>query len=393
MIEALLERTNYPEFFKDQYFIPGFDVKKEVGSLSKHFNALQVEMNIRSYIREYAKQGLVLPNLIDLSADRKLVNLTGIPIVPGITVEERNGSVLEASFKAEKFLAEGLPSSFVVITSPKGQSGMRDSRGEMIEYPMTQTLVYWKEMDGHLNGVTLVSDLDKEQNKELLKRLGVNDAVLHGINEMEDLAQIVRNPALLGPNLHLSAEKVVDEILSIRGLSDIVLEKPGGELEHRSVSEYKRDLERRDTLLKYNQDAEAYIENFRNFMLMNMDNLDSVFIQRRLEDELRKTILKITGTLEEFRVSRMNLEIPHFTRNDSYGMGDEFGGVMAFLQTKIGCNGSGSSNVRILMGGSTQGGIISLESSLSGKCSKCGINHAVFGGCGYCHECGDEKAA
>ena len=395
MKEALQESFYVsPEKSGSKYFIPGFDVGKEVEGLVKHKNSREVETNIRSYIREYAKQGLVLPNLIDLK-DGKLVNSSsGLPITPGILALERNGSVLEASLKLEDFMAKALPGSMAVITSPMGPSGMKDQSGKYIDYPMTQTLIYWKEENDHLKGVTLVSDLNKEQNRELLYRLGGLNKNVYSteITEMDDLASIVRNPVLLGPNSGYFLDRVVNEILNIRGNSDIRLDLPNGQVEYRSALEYKRDLRRIDELLVFNQEAEQLLDKFRDFMLSNLSCLDNPFTKRRLEDELYKTILKITGTLEEYKRSRnkpVSSGVERFgmtekwIQDDSYGYGNE----MAFLQNKVGCNGSGvgSQNISILGGRSYGGGGVS--ENLSGKCSKCGINHAEIGGCGFCNSC------
>ena len=381
MKEALSEN------YVDQAYIPGFNIKGEIAGLVKYRDLQEVEMNIRHYIREYAQQGLVLPSSVDLK-DGRMVNQKGIPMIPRISSAERNGAVLEASMKVEDYMARALPGSMAVITSPMGPSGMRDVNGGLIEYPMTQTLVYWKEGDGYLRGVTLVSDLDKHQNRQLLLKLGVaSDNLISSSDEMEEVAAIVRNPALLGPNLGYCADKVVDEILNIRGYSDIRLDLPNGEAEYRHASEYMRDLRRETSLLQYNQQAEKYIEDFRNFMLINVDNLDNDFVRRRLEQELFETILKITGTLEEFKGSRTTKWSFRSYQPLRGFQDDDYRGELAFLQNKIGCNGGGSMGVKILMGGSTYGGIFGAEGSLSGKCSKCGINHAVLGGCGFCNSC------
>ena len=261
MVEALLERdyeykTNSPD-------LPGFNVSGEIDGLAKYRDITEIEMNIRHYIREYAKQGLVLPNLVYLNEEGKLVNLSGIPLVPRITAEERMGAILEASIKVESFINEGMPGSMAVITSPRGPSGMKDQNDEAIDYPMTQTLIFIKEANGYLKSVNLVSDLTINQNKELREKLGTSGGNIFRINEMEDLAQIVRNPALLGPNSGYSLEGILDEILRIRGDSDIVLEKPGGKREYRLVQEYKRDLLRFEELLTIYENAENYISEFK----------------------------------------------------------------------------------------------------------------------------------
>ena len=394
MVEALLER-NY-EYKTNSPDLPGFNVSGEIDGLAKYRDITEIEMNIRHYIREYAKQGLVLPNLVYLNEEGKLVNLSGIPLVPRITAEERMGAILEASIKVESFINEGMPGSMAVITSPRGPSGMKDQNDEAIDYPMTQTLIFIKEANGYLKSVNLVSDLTINQNKELREKLGTSGGNIFGINEMEDLAQIVRNPALLGPNSGYSLAGILDEILRIRGDSDIVLEKPGGKREYRLVQEYKRDLLRFEELLTFDENAENCISEFKKFVKTHVNNLDNLFVRKRLERELYNTILKIVGTLDEFKRSRNTFTsfsagefgmTQSLIRDDDYGFGKE----MAFLQTKIGCNGSGSSNVRVLMGVSSGlGGVIGSENSLSGKCSKCGVNHAVLGGCGFCDSCEGE---
>lgn len=334
--------------------------------------------NIRSYLLEYAEQALVLPHLVKLSSRGEMVNLNGAPIQ--IDPTERQGAYLEAKWKVQQFMAKALDGSLAVMTSPPGITGKVDKEGRPISFQNTQTIIFWKEQ-GKLQGITLVTDMTKGQNRELLRELGAPTG-FH-TDELSELSDIVRNPALLGPNRGQSLQGVINKILSIRGYSDIRIINNKGEVEFRPVSEIFRDLARREELLKFNEVAEKCIEQFENFVISNAGNLNNSFIRRRLSEEIEGTILRATRTIlrEKNGLASDYSELRFLSR------GDYFGEELQHLKSWAGCSINSSSSMRALRGFPSLGISIDSFGSISKTCKICGVKEAEAGGCGFCHDC------
>lgn len=366
----------------------GLDVEKEMDGFLKRLRQYslgvalsQVEMNIRSHLKEYPDQGLVLPNPKWIK-DGKLIDSSGLPVIPMIKGDERDGAVLEASCKAEKHLVN-CEDGMAVITSPTGWTGLRNSEGRLYDYMASQTVIFKRER-GTIQSVTLVTDMTRQQNKQFLIEMGVDPRKLEGQSEKEEIANIVRNPALLSPNLgeSFSIEDIANKILAIRGRGDIKTHKIDGSTEIRPVSALLRDIRRVDQLLIFSERAEKYLAEFRQFVLLNAGNLENGFMVRKMAEEMKRTILKITGVI----MDEKNLSIPY----PQAEAGGEFDREVAYLKSLPGCANGRTSDWSILSGNIVAMQTLAENPWLEPKeCISCG--EIIL--CGSkCHTCGGKAA-
>lgn len=373
-------------------------------------SASELEVNIRTFVLEYIQAGTVLPHVNRIAAVNgvsRMVGDNGVPVVWGVTDAERNGSVLEASIKVDEFMSKAQAGTVAVINSPMGWSGLRGRDGTPIVYGNNQTMVYWINNTGQLEGLTLVTDLDQDQSQRLSLALGVAPESLTGTTEEERVANIVRHPALLSfPRSDLNpAEYVLEKILAIRGMSDIRLPQEEG-VELRSVANTSRDVNRRKELLRFNQAGEQYLAELKKFILSQEGHLHHPSSQMAMIHQIENTILKITVDY----LANNQLPTSVSTISDGYLGGgylrvstvnnkDDFYKAASFLRTRGGCHGGGRSHRR-LRGSSLGTSIGRLDSivkdqygSLEFECPKCNrINRRSYGRLiPNCQHCGSAE--
>lgn len=362
----------------------GFNLSLEMSRLVSNYNqnlkegrdhldawilsASELEVNVRTFIVEYIQTRTVLPHINrfkEVDGKIRMVGRNGVPVVCGITAEERFGSVLKASEQAEDFLTEGgsekAENRIAVINSPLGHSGLISEQGKMIRYKSNQTMVFWTDKKGDLHGLTIVSDLNKDQSKQLSVDLGVDKDLLAGNTEAEQVANIVGNPALFsyGRSISNPAKYVFKKILAIRGNSDFRLKQDDGTVEQRSVAQTWEDIEKFESLLKFKPLWEKCLENLRNVVLSKGSKLDNSVIQSELARAIEETILEITlDYLQQIKSPKFNIPQDHviyfksFESDSKYRESpiNKYAVAAAFLRTRGGCNGGGGAENSILRG-------------------------------------------
>lgn len=356
------------------------------------FAADELEVNIRTYNLEFIKSKTVLPhkNRFDMvDGVSRMVGNNGRPLLEAISSQERRGSVLQASGTIESSLLPAPPNSFAVMMSPDGWSGYVDRYGQGHNHLNCETMIFWKDQQGVLKGLTLVTDLKQEQTAAVMKSLGVSEQALGGSSEEDRLANIVKNPALLSfPRSDITPfEYVLDKILSIRGRGDIRLLQKDGSFEIRSVEQTRADIRKFDELLIFDQKEEELIASLREFILGRIYQLGDRNTQERIAREIERTVLSLAG--EHLRKNPTIWKVQNPFPQDL----DNFGSAIAFLQSRAGCPTGGSSVARTLGGVSLGSGTLTLESdnygSLEFYCPKCkAINRRPKGqmipNCQYC---------
>lgn len=333
----------------------------------------ELEVNIRAYNVEFIKSKTVIPhsNRFDvIGGVQRMVGNNGRPVVDAISAQERNGSVLEASRIVESFLLSAEPNSYAVTMSPSGWSGYE------LRHKNAQTMVFWKDQEGVSKGLTFVTDLSEEQARAVMINLGVSEEVLRGNKEQERLANIVRNPALLRADTN-PFEYVLDKILAVRGREGIRLLQKDGSVEIRSIEQMKEDISRFDELLLFDQKEEEYIAGLREFIMGRIYRLGERYTQEAIVREIERTVLalaeehlrkNITTWKGSFEAHSGGVVRNHAPRDL-----DNFGPVIAFLQSRGGCPTGGSAAIRASGGislGSSAGSSSFMERG-SGICKEC----------------------
>lgn len=393
----------------------GYDEKAEIESLFRIINinlaegkslaeavsiaAGELELNLRGYNLEIIEQRPVLPhsNRIDIKDNRlRMVGSSGEPVVNAVTTEERNGSVKEASKKIEDFLLFAPNNSIAVLMNPSGWNGFKDAHGREAEPHLnSETMVFWKDKNGALKGLTLVTDLKEEQAKQTMVSLGVT-ADTPGVEEHDRLANIVRNPALIsffGTEIN-PFEYVLDKILAQRGLGNIMLRQRTGSFEIWSVEQVRKDIDKFEELLSFSLEKERLVTEPKRYILEQMQKLREKSVRQKIINKIEQAILSLAGkhleVTNKFEYYRMKtLQIS--------GRNRDFAPIMLFLRSRGGC----SAAVRALSGrmGSMAGlaGLGESDSmgSLYFPCPVCGaVNKRPYEGfVESCQSCGSKAVA
>jgi len=348
--------------FEVQKDVNGFwaDYQKALNEGKTREEAFRISLservvNIRTYIVEYARQGLVLPHMIGLDKGKLINTHNGQEKLPGISSQERGGAVRAATEQIENFFAN-VDEGIAVNTSPRGKMGFFNKDGLEFEYFNCQTFIYKKGVDGSFEGVSLVSDMTLDQNRQLMRRLGVSENLL-------TVENIVRNPALLTPNLgrSISIEDVAEMILDIRGEGKIRLINAKEEVEYRSVSGMRRDLSRRSELLKFNRETESecegYIDDFVKSVAAAFNTVDAKSFMNKLALELERVILKVTSKVKpkaQWRPYELSRDYSLKEQHQYGGYNDlseqarllrEYAPEIAYLKERAGCASVGGSRV------------------------------------------------
>lgn len=384
----------------------GFNLPLEMDRLTANYNqnliegkdhlealmlsAAEAEANVRTYIIEYIQTKTILPHLnkfAELEGKVRMVGRNGVSVLAGITADERNGSVLDASVAVEDFLTGGglekTKNRLAVINSPLGHSGLISWEGKIIRYKSNQTMVFWTDGEGELHGLTIVSDLNKAQSRQLSIDLGTDEDLLDGNTEAEQVANIVANPVLFsyGKEISNPAEYVLEKIIAIRGNSDIKLEQEDGTVEKRSVVQTWKDLDKSESLLKFNPFWENCLTDLRKTILSKGSNLNNPSAQAEIARVIEETILEITvDYLQQIQSPKFSIpqdNVIYFKSpriNPKYGDApvDKYAIAAAFLKTRSGCAGGGGSrtSLRGISSGSSVSNSSSIESG-SGICEEC----------------------
>lgn len=360
-----------------------------------NFATNELEVNIRTYTVEFIKSKTVLPhkNRFDVvgGVDRMVGN-NGRLVVNAISPQERKGSVLQASGMIESFLLAAAPNSFAVMMSPDGWSGYVDRYGQGHNHLNAETMIFWKDQNGILKGLTLVTDLNQAQSAAVMRSLGIAEQVLEGSSEEDRLANIVKNPVLLRSDSN-PFEYVLDKILAVRGKADIRLLQKDGSVEIRSIEQMREDINRLDELLLFDQKEEEYIASLREFIMGRIYQLGERNAQEKIAKEIERTVLNLAGEYLRKNVTTwIGLSDVHRIRvvqNSTPQDLDNFRMEIAFLQSRGGCpTGITRTSVGISLGqnaGGTADFTSGGEVSKKGKtCTSCGeVNYCTK----TCYKC------
>lgn len=348
----------------------------------------ELVVNVRTFTVEYIQSSTVLPhkNRIEaVNGINTMVGANGVAVIEGIADQERQGGVKDASVAVDNFISAKAPNRVAVINSPLGHSGIFREDGSGITYKNNQTMVFWTNEQGELHGLTLVTDLKEEQAKALSVSLGVDEGLLTGQTQLERVSSIVRNPALFShaAGLRNPAEYVLDQIIAIRGNTDIKLIQDDGTVEIRSVDQTRADIKRVNQLLSFSEEVEDYISNLKNSLLKRLNNLNHPIVQLEITRQIEETILKIT--IEHLqKIPNKYFYRYSFAPNNS-GVNFEqnkFILAAAFLRTRAGC--AGSSSRSSLRGSSLGSG--GIREGLGGACGECGMPKDGHYHCPDCKE-------
>ena len=315
----------------------------------------ELELEVRSFVVEYIQTGTVLPHKHRIGVYQgreRMIGSNGIPVVEGIIESERKRAVLKSSEDVEETMIKKVQGSVSVVNSPVGPTGLMTQDGKPITYFDNQTMVFWINERGNLNGLTLATDLTEAQSRQLSIDLGVDKDKLIGNTQLDRVSNIVGNPAQLSfPSSAINpTEYVLDKILAIRGATPFRLVQADGSVEYRSVEQTTENIRQASGLLSFNKEIEGYLENLRSFALSREDQLGDFKIQKEIMKKIRETILKVTlnylkENKPEMFLNKVNTanfdDSPYivFTNSPSE---EEIAIAMAFLQTRGGCAGGGS---------------------------------------------------
>lgn len=347
----------------------GYNVLMEMGRLFRNINSgiaveaavNELEVNLRTYDLEIIKSRPVLPHLNRFGIKDgvlRMVGNNGEPVINAVSAKERNGAVLEASQKIEDFLLTAENNSFAVLMNPAGWNGFTDEFGREAEPHLNaEVMVFWKNRQGELKGLTLVVDLKEEEARKTMISLGVSGQLLEGKNEHKRLVNLVKNPALLSlPEAYTNPFIcVLEKMLDQRGKADFRLRMRDGSVETRSLEEVKRDIARFEELLLSGQEEEKLIFGLKRFILETADRLGEKSLQQEIVYRIEKAILLLT------REYRQNSGIyfkagwpvsPGIVLNNQQ---EDFSAELAFLKTRAGCPASMAASV---LGGSSLGSAV-----------------------------------
>lgn len=356
-------------------------------------SAKTLEVNLRTHHGEIIMQRPVLPHLNKFGMKNgrlRMVGENGEPVVDAITTEERQGSVKEASESIEDFLLAAENDSYAVLMNPAGLNGYRGENGEALSHENAEVMIFSKDEKGELKGLTIVVDLTEEQAREIMVRLGVSRDLLGGGNEMDRLANIVRNPALLSfPRSDFSPfEYVLDKMLSIRGDQAFSLLQRDGSVEIRSIAEVRTDIRELDQLFRLTQEEERRIIQPQQLVLKERERLREASVQQEIICKIEETILlltreqlKKTGSIDRTVIYQVIRGIEPRAIRNPFLERDNFDREIAFLKTRAGCPPGRS------LGGVSLGSPVSIGSFLGiGSIGFSGENKYFCKKCGACGE-------
>ncbi len=344
-----------------------------------------LEIHVRGYDREIVKSKVVLPHLNrfgEKNDEIRMLGSSGEPVVNSISERERKGAVLEGSIAVENNLLAAPNNSAVVLMSPSGWNDFVDAYGrDASPHQNSQTMIFWKDEVGALKGLTLHTDLDRRQAKEVMQSLGVSYEGPEEKGEKEEIVDIVRNPALLSlpHSLTNPFEYVLDKILAQRGQDAFRLTQQDGTVEVRPIEQVRADIKRFDSLLGGNLEEEMHIAELKNLILSNVEGVNQRDIQQEIIYRIEKTILELTRTYLQNNAQRAVYEsggrsqLPDilYTRDPN-----NFDREIAFLKTRAGCPpgvtalaGMSSGEAALLSGTSSA---VLKDKDFCIKCGACG---------------------
>jgi hypothetical protein len=370
-------KTDWIKEEKEWYLLPGtgFDVEKQVDLFSRSIrdglgkgesherivdNWLdQTEQDIQGFKIEYLCEGLLFPIVLEkkvqdgkeqivapLYGDKRLLDT--------VSEEERNGSVKKTIEKVENFLLEAPAGSVALMTSPPGWSGF-----EGITYPDTQTYIWQVQEDGNIRGFTVRTDMDHEQNKQLLETFGMKKENLNSSNEHEELTNIVSHPVFLsGEEKKCEIEDVVDVIQKIKGENAY---------KDRGFDEVYSQLENPEQLWTLDNTTRELVTQFREYVWDQIQN-GTGDRKKNIQKMLGVTVLKLAEKIRKIPSQHEELTVEN---SDIFWMDERrYQGALQNIQQLGGCNGGGSDGRSVMINSVTpRFGVISTENKKTLSCT------------------------
>lgn len=376
--------------------------------------------HIRFYDAEFIKQEPVLPHRSYFGfwqGEKRWLGNNGRPVVDSVDGHERMGAVKRTAKKTEEDLLKAENNSFVVSMSAKGPSGYLDENGCDVPHLNTYILVDYKDENGNLKGITLVTDLTIDQAEKVMADLGApaNIFAKRG-TEMQRVANILENPAMpsLPETYHNPFEFVFDRVLAVRGESDIRLRQKDGSIEVRPVAEIRQKIASFETLLDLNATKDRLIKEIQDLILANYQQVENPSFQQEIIDRAEETVLLFARYHRKHHQDNNkfvshSVILPQHTdqylrddreivrSSDRRNIREDFRQEIAFLQTRAGCPSSvksASGKVSVVGGVSVFGESDSMG-SLYFACPVCGaVNKRPYEGyVNNCQSCGTDKVA
>jgi hypothetical protein len=146
----------------------GFMMNKELNSLDDPYDKVQlaawvqkVKQNLAGAKLEVLSDKVVYPRLYQWNHDRTRLEdpqfgkaedgVNNVDITEGIDMNERKGVIKGVLQQAKEFFASAPDGSTVVISSPAGPTGLKDDKGNLLDYDSSYFIVLHKTDEGVTN--------------------------------------------------------------------------------------------------------------------------------------------------------------------------------------------------------------------------------------------------
>lgn len=409
-----LQKANWDSLAEIIRFIGDINLGLIKGLTLKQAVAFSTQIltdHIRFYDAEFIKQEPVLPHhnyFGSWQGEKRLLGNNGRPVAHSVDATERLGAAKRAAEITEEFLLNADNNSFVVSVSAQGVSGYMDENGDDNRHLNTYILVDWKDGEGNLKGLTLVTDLTIDQAERVMGSLGVPSNLLaRRGSEMHRVATLLENPALLSlpTSYHDPVQLVLDRVVAERGEKDIHLRQRSGSDEVRSMAEMRQKIAQAETVLDLNITKENWLQELTDFILADYHQVGNWAFQQEIINLAEKAVKMFADNFLKFHKSQMladysgvlPLSIPSEWETaklrDYQG---DFREAIAFLQSRAGCPSSvkGASGRSGVAGVSIFGESDSMG-SLYFSCPICGaVNKRPWEGyVNNCQSCGSDKVS
>lgn len=290
----------------------------------------KIEQDIQGFKTEYLCEGLLFPIVLNkknvdgrvrvvapLYDDKLLVDTT--------TEQERNGAVKKSLQKIENFLVDAKPGSIAVMISPPGWSGF-----DGINYEDTQTYIFQVRKDGTLRGFAVRTDMDINDNKNLLVALGKSREEVEKGSEVDDVVGIVSSPVLIegGKGKDWEIEEVVKVIEYVKG-SDVAYKS-------KRFSEIYKLLENPEHLWTLDSKTQKLVDGLKDFTRAKF--ADGSLTRQDFEIALGLTVLKLAHIVRggSDSISNETNAMPMRHKQDI-----PYHVILQDMQSLPGCNGGG----------------------------------------------------
>jgi len=286
--------------------------------------------NIEGYWLEYIEQRLVLPidlEIAEVDGQRRIASGEAV-WVDTIGSWERNGSVKDSAIIIENFLLSAPEGSIAVLVSPGGN-----------EYPDTQTYIFWVNLEGKMESMTIRTDPKIEDNESFLFNSDLNFRFDASAPLESRVEAIIRNPLLLATQdgCAYSPESIIKTILITKSEQGVF----GG----RDFAELCRDFANKDDLLWAEELVKLVINEFTDICAQTIKDSDYILndeICKFLEAKLGEIILKLSYIKRQFQDGEINFETAVLRlANLSHS---DYREELGYLQTIPGCAGGGLDN-------------------------------------------------